>query len=213
MKKIIVIGASSGIGLNVVKIALSRGYKVNAFSRSANSINIDNPNLNKIEGDALNAEDVNKAIYGNDVVIQTLGVPFNMKLFTGPISLFSISTKNIISTMTELNVKRLISVTGFGAGDSNKSIHPLQRAGFNLIFGRAYSDKDKQEDLITASNLNWTIVRPGVLVDFIKNQKFKALMEKQEWRNGIISRYGVADFIVSQVDEEAFINKAPVLIS
>ena len=192
---------------------MSRGHNVCAFSRTADSIDIDHPNLNKISGDALNFEDVKKAISGSDAVIQSLGVPFNIKLFTGPISLFSESTKVIVSAMTELNVKRLISITGFGAGDSKDSIHPLQRVGFNLVFGRAYSDKDKQESLIKDSNLSWTIVRPGVLVDCFKSDDYKVLIEKKEWRNGIISRYNVADFIINALDDDTIVHKAPALVS
>ena len=213
MNKITVIGASSGIGLNAVKVGLSHGYNVCAFSRTADSIDIDHPNLNKISGDALNFEDVKKAITGSDAVIQSLGVPFNIKLFTGPISLFSESTKVIVSAMTELNVKRLISITGFGAGDSKDSIHPLQRVGFNLVFGRAYSDKDKQESLIKDSKLSWTIVRPGVLVDCFKSNDYKVLIEKKEWRNGIISRYNVADFIINALDDDTLVHKSPALVS
>lgn len=213
MSKITVIGASSGIGLNVVKVGLSRGHTVSAFSRSANSINIEHPNLFKISGDALNYEDVENVISGSDAVIQSLGVPFNIKLFTGPISLFSESTKNIISAMTELNIKRLISVTGFGAGVSKESIHPLQRVGFNLVFGRAYSDKDNQESLIKDTNLSWTIVRPGVLVNCMKNKNYNVLIEKKEWRNGVISRYNVADFIINVLNDDNFVCKEPVLSS
>ena len=213
MNKITVIGASSGIGLATVKAALAGGNIVNAFSRSANTINIDHPNLNKVSGDALNVEDIKKVIIGSDVVIQALGVPFNLRLFTGPITLFSESTKNIVSMMTQLHIKRLISITGFGAGESKQSIHPLQRAGFNLVFGRAYQDKDKQESLIKGSNLDWTIIRPGVLVDRLKKQEYKVLAEKHEWRNGMISRDNVANFIIKQLDQDTFVHKAPVLIS
>ena len=60
-------------------------------------------------------------------------------------------------------MKRLICVTGFGAGDSRASISCLQRLPFQMVFGRAYADKSVQERLIKDSSLDWTIVRPGVL--------------------------------------------------
>ncbi len=213
MTNITVIGASSGIGLQAVKLGLSRGYNMCAFSRSANLIDIKHPNLKKLSGDALDYEHIKKAITGSDAVIQSLGVPLNIKMLTGPISLFSESTKNIISAMENLTVKRLIAITGFGAGDSQASIHPIQRVGFNMIFGKAYADKNKQEQLIKESDLDWTIVRPGVLSDCFKSNDYKVLVNNKEWRNGIISRYNVADFLIKQVDDDTHVGKAPVIVS
>jgi hypothetical protein len=38
------------------------------------------------------------------------------------------------------------------------------------------------------------------------------LGEPAEWRNGIISRADVADFLVSQLESDAWLRKAPVLV-
>ena len=67
--------------------------------------------------------------------------------------------------MRPQGVKRLISVTGFGAGDSRASINCHQLLPFRFFFGRAYDDKDVQERLIKDSALDWTIVRPGLLTN------------------------------------------------
>lgn len=213
MTKITIIGASSGIGLKSLELALDRDHYVTAFSRSAKSIGIEHKNLEKINGNALDKNDLEKVISGSDIVIQSLGVPLNFNLLTGPISLFSESTVKIIEIMKESNVKRLISVTGFGAGDSISSIHPLQKIGFNLVFGRAYNDKTIQEELIKNSSLAWTIVRPGVLTNCNKEREYKVLDKPEDWRNGVISRHSVADFIIKQIDDKSYINKAPVLIN
>jgi putative NADH-flavin reductase len=71
--KLLVIGASRGIGLEVVKQALSRGYEVRAFARSAASIRLSNPRLEKQSGSALNVSDVSSAMPGVDAVVLTLG--------------------------------------------------------------------------------------------------------------------------------------------
>ena len=38
------------------------------------------------------------------------------------------------------------------------------------------------------------------------------LLEPATWRNGIVSRADVADFIVAQVDSQDFVRSAPVVI-
>ncbi len=212
MKKILIIGASSGIGLNTVKLALAHGHYVKAFARRANRIDISHRNLEKITGNALNIHDISEAVKGVDAVIQCLGVPMNLKLITGPISLFSKSTKILLQSLQDQSISRLITITGFGAGDSRKSISFVQRIAFETIFGRAYRDKDIQEHLIKNSGLDWTIVRPGVLTN-TGVQNPKVLVDSSDWRNGCISRATVATFLIQQVESNDLVGECPVLIS
>ncbi|MBE09376.1 MAG: epimerase [Rhodospirillaceae bacterium] len=211
MKNVLVMGGSRGIGLETVKTLLQKGYHVTLFSRGASKVNLTNPNLRLLAGDALNEADVNSAIEANDAVVQTLGVPANLRLITGPISLFSSATKILITAMENKNTRRLLTVTGFGAGDSYQAINCLQSLPFNIVFGNAYRDKSIQEGLIKNSKLDWTLIRPGILT----NQRFKSScrvrLNPSEWRNGIVSRAAVADFIASAIDDPEMIGAEPVL--
>jgi putative NADH-flavin reductase len=172
---------------------------------------LSDPNLEKVRGDALKSRDVEAALQGIDVVIQTLGVGFG-DLFR-PVRLFSDATRVLIAAMEAQSVKRLISVTGFGAGDSRDSISALQRAPFLFIFGRAYDDKSLQERLIKESGLDWTIARPGVLTGGPRTGRCKVLTEASQWRNGMISRSDVAEFLVRQIEDRRYVHKAPVLVN
>jgi putative NADH-flavin reductase len=212
MNKVLVIGASRGIGLAVVKRALERGHGVRAFARSAARIGIDSPRLERVEGDARSPGDLRRALPGTDAVVLSLGVPPNPGFVIGPVNLFSAATRALLPAMEEAGVKRLIAVTGFGAGDSRAAIPLLQRLPFLLVFGRAYADKDIQERLIRDSELDWTIVRPGVLTNGRSTGRYRVLPEPATWRNGIISRADVADFIVAELESGGFLRRAPVVI-
>ena len=72
-------------------------------------------------------------------------------------------------------MKRLICVTGFGAGDSYSSISFLQLAPFRLVCGGAYDNKSVQERPIKNSSLDWTIVRPEVLTGGRRTGRYKIL--------------------------------------
>ena len=209
--RLLIIGASRGIGLETARQALEAGYRVRAFARSTAANLNSNSSLEHIRGDALNVEDVKKALVGVDVVIQTLGVGIG-ELFR-PVHLFSEATEILIGAMKTQKVKRLICVTGFGAGDSRASISCLQRLPFQVVFGRAYDDKSLQEQLIKDSELDWTIARPGVLTSGRRTNHYKILSEASQFRNGIISRANVADFLVRQIVDQTYIHKAPVLVS
>jgi putative NADH-flavin reductase len=209
--RVLIIGASKGIGLETTRQALVAGHNARALARSATSISVLNPSLEKIRGDALKTKDVEAALVGVDVVIQTLGVGLG-DLFR-PVNLFSDATRVLIAAMRSQGVKRLICVTGFGAGDSRASISCLQRLPFQIVFGRAYDDKSLQEQLIKESELDWTIARPGVLTNGSRTGRYRILSEASQWRNGIISRADVAEFLVRQIGDQTYICRTPVLIN
>ena len=209
--RVLIIGASSGIGLETTRQALGAGYQVRALARSAGRMTIPDRTLEKFAGDALNPEEMTAALVDVDVAIQTLGVGLGALL--GPVHLFSDATKVLIAAMKAQGVKRLISVTGFGAGDSRASIGCLQRVPFLMVFGRAYDDKDVQERLIRESGLDWTIARPGILTNGPQTGRYRVLREASEWRNGMISRADVAEFLVRQIKDRDCIRQAPVLVN
>jgi len=109
MARILVMGASKGIGLETVRKAINSRYLVRAFARSAYDIRLDHPELEKFRGNALDHDDVNTALRDVDVVVQTLGVGFR-ELFA-PVSLFSEASKLLLSSMKNRGVKRLICIT------------------------------------------------------------------------------------------------------
>ena len=209
--RVLVIGASKGVGLETKRQALEAGYDVRALARSAATMSVSNAKLEKVRGDALNSKDVEAALIGVDAVIVTLGVGLG-DLFR-PVYLFSDATRVLLDAMRAKGVKRLICVTGFGAGDSRSSINCLQRLPFLAVFGRAYDDKSRQEQLIKESSLDWTIARPGVLTGGPRTERYKVLAEASQWRNGIISRADVAEFLVRQIEDPTYLNKTPVLVN
>ncbi len=212
MATVLIMGASRGIGLEAARAALARGHRVRAFARRAGRIALEDPKLEKHAGDALNPGDVAGALDGVDAVIQALGVPADRRMVLGPVDLFSKATAVLVPAMEAAGVPRLIAVTGFGAGNSRASIGCLQNVAFQAVFGRAYADKDAQERLIEDSALDWTIVRPGVLTNGRRTGRYRVLVEPEQWRNGIIARADVADFLSGQIDDDTYRHRAPVLI-
>src|SRR5437870_973387 len=83
----------------------------------------------------------------------------------------------------------------------------------HLLLGRVYDDKDVQERIVRNSKLDWVIVRPVILTDGPKTNACRALVDPSRWTCGFISRADVADFLVKQIDDDAFLYKTPVLTS
>ena len=211
-KRLLVIGASRGIGLQVVERALAEGYVVRAFAREAAGIGLSHSRLEKWPGDALNRDDVETALKGATAVVQALGVTPSLERTFRPVTLFSEATRALLPAMTKAEVKRLVSITGFGAGDSARRMRRIERMPFQFFLGRAYADKSVQERLIRSSDRNWTIVRPVVLTNGPRTGRYEVLNEPRDWRNGFISRADVADFVVHALEDSTTVGEAPVIL-
>lgn len=213
MANVLVIGASRGIGLETVKRGLEAGHRVRALARSAGSIAIGHPHLEKMPGDALDRATVLNALDGIDVVILTLGVKPGLAAAVKPVRLFSEATRVVVGAMDERRVRRLICVTGLGAGDSRgKGGFLYNRVFFPLLLKRAYDDKDVQERIIRQSGLDWVIARPVLLTGGPRTRTYLAVTDPDKWVGGLISRADVADFLVKQVDDDTYLGKTPLLI-
>jgi uncharacterized protein YbjT (DUF2867 family) len=211
MGTVLIIGASRGIGLETVKLALKAGHSVRALSRSATAIRLHDRRLEKLDGNALDPDTIERALIGVDAVIQTLGVPSAPKQILSGTRLFSAATRVLVDSMEASAVKRLICVTGLGAGDSQGHGGPVYNAALCIFLGRVYADKYVQERIIRRSGLDWTIVRPTILTNGPRTRKYRVLVNPRDWTSGFISRADVADFIVRQIDDANLLHKTPVL--
>ena len=207
--RILVIGASRGIGSVVTKQALERGYVVRALSHCRGRSEA--PDLEYVAADALDPGAIAAAMNGVDVVVQALGISAGPQMVRRLVTLFSEATRVLLPAMRDAGVRRLVSVTGFGAGDSRANVGCLPGLTFELFLGRAYADKDVQEKLIRDSECDWTIVRPVIHTNGPRLGRYKVLDNPDRWRNGLISRRDVADFIVRQIEDDTFIGRTPVV--
>ncbi|MEL6838987.1 MAG: NAD(P)-binding oxidoreductase [Pseudomonadota bacterium] len=210
-KRVLIMGATSGIGKSAVDVALSRGKIARAFARGAADI-APRDGLELAPGDALVGADVADALQDVDAVVYALGIKESVAMLWQPVSLFSQSTQVLIEEMTTAGVKRLIVVTGFGAGRSKQAMSRIERLGHRAILGRPYADKDVQEDMIMQSQTDWTIARPVILTNNTRSAAYRVLREPHEWRNGLISRRAVAEYLIDAVDDAEDIRRDVVLV-
>src|SRR4029079_7642502 len=185
---------------------------VRALARSAWIIPIQNPGLEKVPGNALDSSTIRSALQGVDVVVQTLGVDIAPRSIFERTTLFSQSTRILVDAMKATGVKRLIAVTGLGAGERCPGGLLSDAVVCPLYLKRVYEDKDVQEWIVRSSGLDWTIVRPGLLTNRPAIGRYRILTAAHDWRFGLISRADVADFIVRQVDDRTLIGATPLLI-
>jgi uncharacterized protein YbjT (DUF2867 family) len=207
--KILVLGATGTTGRLIVNQALAKGYAVVALVRSrAKAADLAGAEL--VEGDARDAAALTRAVAGCNAVVSSLGTP--MSPFR-EVTTLSTATRALIGVMAAQNIRRLVCITGMGAGDSRgHGGFFYDRLFLPLVLRKVYEDKDRQEDAIRASALDWIIVRPTVLNDKPASGHIRALTDLSGVHGGTIARADVADFVVQQLTADTWLRKAPLIV-
>jgi len=205
---ILVIGATRGIGKCLVELALVRNIGVTVLIRNKQKLNIQHKNLRIVEGDILDKSSIERSIDSDDKVCITIGIGPTFK----PVTVFSEGTRNVIEAMKNSNSKDLVCVTGIGAGDSkdhggflyDKIINPL-------LLKTIYEDKNRQEQIVRDSGLDWVILRPGFLTNGALTGNYKLFTDLDGVKAGRISRFDVADFILNEFENKEYTFQTPLI--
>ena len=195
---VLIFGATRNTGLEVAKILVARGEPVTAFVRPVSNLeNLEPLNVSYVTGDALNAEDVQRAVSSKQfsAVISTLGGG------RGETPPDLVGTINIVDAMESSGPKRLVVVTVIGPGKSISMVPEQQRKSL----GRVIALKEEAENYIMASSLDWTILRPGQLTSNPRSGIIKMSLEPEP--TGPVTRTDLADLVVGAYDDPSTIDQ------
>jgi putative NADH-flavin reductase len=206
--KVVILGATGGTGRELVKQALELGHDVTAFVRDPSKLKIKDEKLTVVQGDMLDPATLDKAIAGQDAVICALGVAG-----LGKSTDLSEGTANVIRAMDRSCVKRFILESTVGIEDStNHAPWIARKFFFPFVLKNIVPEKVRQERLTKASDLVWTIVRPGRLTNGPRTGKYRIGDEINEKSvSGTISRADTADFILKQLSDDSYLRKTPAV--
>jgi len=204
--KITVFGASGKTGKFVLDETLALGYEVTAYVRTKESIHLVHPKLNVVEGQLNETDKLRTVITGSDACISTLGGASLTKHSQAILD----GIDSIVRIMEEVNVKRLLYLSSFGAGDSRNAMpQPLRFLIADVMLRIPLADHTTNENRITKSQLDWTLFRPGGLTDGPKTAPLKHGSENTKLKgNPSISRSNVAAFMVQQLTDRTYFNKS-----
>lgn len=206
--KVLVLGATGGTGREIVREAGAKGHSVVALVRSkARADGLAGAEL--VEGDARDEASLARALEGCSGVISALGTP--MSPFR-EVTLLSTATRALVDAMKRRKVRRLVCITGMGAGDSRgHGGFVFDRVIFPLFLRKVYADKDRQEEIVRSSGAEWVLVRPTVLNDEPARGSARALTDLSGQRGGTIARADVAKFVVDQLTDDQWLRRAPLI--
>lgn len=199
--KVIVFGATGGVGREVVKQAAGKGHQVTAFVRTPAKLDVKHKNLTVIQGDAFNPGEVAAAIAGHDAVVSCLGSSKGMKKSTE----LQDMTKNIVAGMEAHGVKRIIYTASAGI---HKELTGVSGKLMMTMLKNALTDHGAAVEGIQSHGLNYTIVRPMGLTNGNFTGNYREAADGVPEKSMSIPRADVAHFIVKALEDARYENSS-----
>ncbi len=187
MKKVVIFGAAGLTGKYITRKMISESdVELSVFVRKPEKLaDIDMTGVNIIKGDALNFEDVKKAMDGQDIMLCSLD---------GDILTMA---KNIVSALKETSVRRIVWITGMG-------IHH-EITGARGIMLNMYAKKRPEyieaADLIAGTDAVTTLLRCPGIVDG-ENESYNLTKEGEQPLHRDVDRSAIAQCMADIVRDE-----------
>lgn len=194
--RLFILGATGGIGRQLVDQALERHHQVTAFVRSPEKLGARRNGLTVIQGDVRNTEAMSEALRGHDAVLSTLGPP-------GPSrnTITSDSARAIVAAMQTADVRRLLVV---GVAALFLDIGIFGRLLRKTLLRNIADDSAEMERIVKATRLDWTIVRPPRLTNGPRTEHYGVAADhlpKGAGGNATVSRADVAHFMLNELEQ------------
>jgi putative NADH-flavin reductase len=205
--KVAIFGGTGKTGQNLVQQALDAGHDVIVLARTPSNITTQHEALKVLQGDVVDAQRVEETIQGADAVISVLGPRSNKPEF-----IISKGTDNILNAMKRHNVRRIIISAGAGVHDPQDKPKIVDRVFgvlLNILSKNAVADMRQVVDKVRHSDRDWTVVRVPMLTD----QPAQGTL-KVGYVGDIsprLSRADMAAFMLKQLDNNAYLRKAPAI--
>jgi len=196
---VFVIGGTRATGLEVVRLLRARGDEVAVLARPTSDASAAEAlGARILRGDAMQPAELAAAMASDSfrAVVSTLGA----RATDGPRPDFE-GNRNAVDAAKAAGIRRFVLVTVIGAGGSLDAAPWMARRFLKNIIG----EKTKAEDYLRESGLDYTIIRPGGLLD--KEPQGRAFLTADTHAMSWIRRADLARLVVQALDDPAAINK------
>jgi putative NADH-flavin reductase len=204
MSKVVVFGAGGGTGRRIVEEARQAGHEVTAAVRDPTKAKLDGVRV--VAADIRDAASVRAAVDGQDAVVSAVGAPGRRAL-----GLYSEGGRTLVAAMESAGVNRLIAITSAGVRHDDPSFALWYRIAARTLMREQYGDMALLEEIVRASSLEWTLVRPTRLVDEEPTGDYRVLDGETPKDGSQVTRADLARFIVAELDKREWVRATPTI--
>lgn len=199
--KLVIFGATGGIGRQLVAQGLAAGHAVTVLVRNRATFTLQHERLAIIQGDVTDLPAVEQAVVGQDAVLSALGS--NQR---GPVAVCSDGVQHMLVAMAQHQVRRLLVVSAYGIGDSHH--HNLYNVFLWMALKEKMVDKERMEEILRHSAVDWTLIRPSFLTKGPRTPNYHAGADLHMRLTSHIARADVADFMLHHITDAASVRQA-----
>ena len=204
MRRILVLGATGGVGRHVIEQAAATDLEVTALVRTPGTLPATGRRLRVVTGDIrTDSSNIRDAFERQDAVISALGVGQSFK--SG--GLMGQAARLIVSAMHEHGVRRLVFTSAFGVGATWQDTPLVPRLFMKTLLRDIYADKAAGEEIIKTSGLDWTVVYPAGLTNGRRSGTARVGERLTLSSFPRVSRADVAAVLLQQLDDQRFVGK------
>jgi putative NADH-flavin reductase len=201
--KLVVLGATGGTGLEIVRQAIEHGHSVTAFVRSPERLKPFQDRITVTQGDLLNNTELERVIQGHDAIVSGFGP--RVPVSNADANLLQQFAVVLTSAMLRAGVGRVV-VESVAFLFKDSIIPPAYLLG-RMLFPGIVADSSAMEDVFARSGLDWTIVRPPELTDKPYTGNYRVREGHLPHFGFKISRADAADFMIKAVENPSSIRK------
>jgi putative NADH-flavin reductase len=203
--KVVVFGASGKTGREVVRQSLARGFEVTAFLRAPARLPLAHAALRLVTGELTDTTAVARVIAGQTAVISTLGV--GTPRTHDPIVVDGV--RAIARAAEHASVARLLYLSFIGVRASRDGAGFVLKHLASTLLRHEVADHEVKEAAVADCFVDWTIVRAPKLTNGRLTASYRVGEDIRACSPlPMMSRADVADFMLRQLNDSAFIRKA-----
>lgn len=210
--RVLVVGATGATGRLLVRDAIDAGHEVTVFVRDAARFAAgvlrpgDARAVGIVVGDATRPEDARRAAEGQEGVLSAIGS--GNRLFS---RIASQSARALVPAYEAAGVRRVVSLTAFGAGASLAQTDWIQRSYSLTGLLPLLLDKERADRMLRESALEWTLVAATALTNGPERGSIRfgerLPMRGYRW----VSRADTARFMVARLVDDRFVRRTVVI--